>query len=132
MSINPVTTASPVTDPTIRGPEARVDARASSQVTAVQPNLGKQTEKETPKLKPSSTAPEMPRDEVQVQRVNGASGDIVIRYLDASGNLILQIPSSQLLGLARAVDQALEEQANRRAAVSESTQPGQGEAFHGR
>jgi len=55
----------------------------------------------------------MPQDEVQVQRTNGASGDIVIRYLDAHGNLIVQIPSAQVLGLARAVERALEEQASR-------------------
>ena len=76
-------------------------------------------------------SPQMPQDEVQVQRVNGAGGDIVIRYLDASGNLILQIPSSQVLGLARAVEQALEEQANRKPGASENLLPGQGEAFDG-
>jgi uncharacterized FlaG/YvyC family protein len=74
---------------------------------------------------------EMPRDEVQVQRVNGASGDIVIRYIDASGNLILQIPSSQVLGLARAIEQALEEQANRSTGASEKASPSEGEAFDG-
>jgi len=56
----------------------------------------------------------MQQDEVQVQRTNGVSGDIVIRYMDAHGNLILQIPSAQVLGLARAVERALEEQAGRK------------------
>ena len=65
---------------------------------------------------------EMPRDEVQVQRTNGGSGDIVIRYMDPHGNLILQIPSSQVLGLARAIERALEEQASRESNGTASAQ----------
>jgi len=60
----------------------------------------------------------MAQDEVQVQRTDGVSGDIVIKYVDASGSLILQIPSEQVLGLARAVERAIEAQDNRRAGVA--------------
>jgi len=59
---------------------------------------------------------EMWRDEVQVQvqRDSESNNEIVIKYVDRSGNLILQIPSSQVLGLARAIEQALAEQATER------------------
>jgi len=61
-------------------------------------------EKET-----TSQSSELSQDEVQVQQ-DGGDGKIVIRYLDGSGNLILQVPSPQVLGLARAIDQALRDQ----------------------
>jgi uncharacterized FlaG/YvyC family protein len=51
----------------------------------------------------------MSQDEVRVQRDSGVNSQIVIKYLDSKGNLILQIPSSQVLGLARAIEQALED-----------------------
>lgn len=55
---------------------------------------------------PSSAAlTELPEDEVQVQRDSGAGGEIVIKYLDQSGTVILQVPSSQVLEVARAIDQ---------------------------
>ena len=37
-----------------------------------------------------------------------AGGAIVIRYLDAHGNVVLQVPSSQVLELARSIRQDLE------------------------
>jgi hypothetical protein len=132
MSVHPVPTLSPVTDVLVGDAKPRVDVRAPSQPASAQPGPGKNPKKENPTLELSMAEPEIPRDEVQVQRVNGATGDIVIRYLDASGNLILQIPSSQLLGLAKAVDQALEQQANREAGGGGSWQPGQGELSDGR
>lgn len=130
MSIHPVPTPGTAADPVANDPRVRETARVPSQPTS-EPDSGKNSRVENPGLEPSMDSPPMQQDEVQVQRVNGASGDIVIRYLDASGNLILQIPSSQLLGLAKAVDQALAEQANRRAGGSEQAQPGQGDAFDG-
>jgi len=68
----------------------------------------------------------MLQDEVQVQRTNDGRGDIVIRYVDPHGNLILQIPSSQLLGLARAIDHALEEQASQKSNASGDSQSNRG------
>ncbi len=62
---------------------------------------------------------ETSRDVVQVQQ-DGGDGKIVIRYLDGSGNVILQIPSSQLLGLSRAIGEALDEQAKIRSSAHSS------------
>ena len=131
MSIHPVPMLGTAADPIANDPRLREAARMPSRPTS-EPDSGKKSRVENRRLEPSMDSPPMRQDEVQVQRVNGASGDIVIRYLDASGNLILQIPSSQLLGLAKAVDQALAEQAHRRANGSEQVQPGQGELSDGR
>jgi hypothetical protein len=131
MSIHPVPTVSPAVDPAASSANARQNQAALAQPSTAQSEPGNKPKREDPPLEPSVDSSELPRDEVQVQRVNGASGDIVIRYLDASGNLILQIPSSQVLGLARAVEQALEEQADRRTGTRQDALPGQGEASHG-
>ena len=56
------------------------------------------------------------RGEVQVQRDSERSDVIVIKYLDRSGNLILQMPSSQVLHLAQAIEKALEQDAQKRTA----------------
>jgi len=47
-------------------------------------------------------------DEVQVQR-DSSTGAIVIKYLDQAGNVVLQVPSSQVLSLARAIEKDLSE-----------------------
>lgn len=51
---------------------------------------------------------ETTEDEVQVQRDSQTNGEIVIRYLDQTGNLILQVPSAQVLDVTRGITQALE------------------------
>jgi len=72
----------------------------------------------------------MPQDEVQVQRDSGTNGDIVIKYMDHFGNVVLQIPSSQVLGVAHAIDQELAQEAKARAVASE-TPTGNGGKNHG-
>ena len=112
MSVNPVSTTSSAAVPT--GSEgARDNASSLVRRALPRPDSGTKPREEIRSSQPPSEPRETPQDEVQVQRTNGASGDIVIKYLDASGNLILQIPSAQVLGLARAVERALEEQAKR-------------------
>ncbi len=112
MSIDPVTSIRPATAVASRAtlprdgaglPSVRQISRSNSETTPVRENhSGKLT----------SEPPEMPRDEVQVQRTNDGSGDIVIRYMDPHGNLILQIPSSQVLALARAIERTFEQEAS--------------------
>ena len=65
-----------------------------------------------------------PQDEVEVQRESG--NRIVIKYLDASGRLIFQVPTSQVLELNKAIEQALEHQAQTRqdAGIARAAQPG--------
>ena len=133
MSIHPVPTLGPGGGAPADSAVVRKGSSIPTQADVAHFESGTKPTAEHPPSKAAPESAEMPRDEVQVQRVNGASGDIVIRYLDASGNLILQIPSSQVLGLARAVEQALEDQASRRTGdASQEALPGQGEAFDGR
>lgn len=57
---------------------------------------------------------EMHQDEVQVQRDSETNGVIVIKYLDHSGSVVLQVPSPQVLGIMRAIDQDFAEKAKAR------------------
>lgn len=120
MSINPVTTPGPAAGPPTAEAAVRVASSSPTSTSSAQPESGGKPDVEIRPSPPTSEAAEMPQDEVQVQRVDGASGPIVIKYVDSSGHLILQIPSAQVLGLARAVEQALEEQADRRNRANES------------
>jgi len=113
MSIDPVPAIRPAPDSAIAGTVVRGGAASPDPRPARPPDSGSKSIEELHSAKLTSETSEIPQDEVQVQRTNGASGDIVIRYLDAQGNLIVQIPSAQVLGLARAVEHALEEQAGR-------------------
>lgn len=126
MSIDPVSAIRP-------SPEAKPQARdirrpqsspdAASPVSP-RPNVVRVSNRSGPGPSRNSEAPLAAEDEVQVQQGSQTDGKIVIKYLDHSGNLILQIPSSQVLGLARAIDQALDEQQKTRASGGASSAEG--------
>lgn len=75
---------------------------------------------EPPSAQRSPSALELPQDEVQVQRDSQADDQIVVRYMDDKGNLILQVPSEQVLSVAHAIGQDLqrEQKARTEAAAS--------------
>lgn len=82
-----------------------------------QPNPGSASKQEIHLLQSAVHAPEIQRDEVQVQRDSEANGEIVIRYMDRAGDVILQVPSPQMLNMARAINQDFEHAAKVRAAA---------------
>lgn len=86
------------------------DAGASSAQSAhdVAPDSGALAKTELRRAHDSTPSQEMPQDEVQVQREGEPNGEIVIKYLDRGGQVILQVPSSQVLGLARSIAHDLE------------------------
>ena len=131
MSINPVTdvkagTEAESAEMPVRGVASAASSQSKAQSIPISDVGPKQ---ETPDPSTGTKPPEMPVDEVQVQQDSQTNGRIVIRYLDHAGELILQVPSSQVLGLARAVEQALEQQAKSRA--QNEPQVAEGENAHG-
>jgi uncharacterized FlaG/YvyC family protein len=113
MSINPVSATIPndfAPDSTPRG-RGQSSAAAEKQVE-MEPRPNREIRKQQPE--PVST--ELAEDEVQVQRDPAGSGQIVIKYLDSKGNLILQVPSPQVLGLARAIEESFSVEAKAHAA----------------
>jgi hypothetical protein len=115
MSISPVLIIPSAMD---AQPQEAQPHPAPEPVTAVakssQPDSGNSPKQESEHL-PASTQPfELPGDEVQVQRDAETNGEVVIKYLDHSGSVILQVPSSQMLGLTRSIEQDLEQEAKAR------------------
>jgi hypothetical protein len=58
---------------------------------------------EAPVLKHVPAEAQMPEDEVQLQRDSELQNELIIRYVDGSGNLILQVPAEQVLRFQRAI-----------------------------
>ncbi len=107
MSMNPVIVG---TDSSSPGGHAQYDPPSNiSRCEQVQPepNSGMEQKREKKAAEDSQNPSALGQDAVQVQREAG--DQIVIRYLDRTGQMILQVPSAQLLGLQRAIAQALEE-----------------------
>ena len=134
MSINPVQTISYATpaSPTTAAVRSSHARTPDPQGPSTPPNSGPEPRQEIRSRPRTSEGSEIAKDEVQVQRDSESNGQIVIKYLDHSGRVILQIPSSQVLGLARAIERALEEQATRRASASRDQLPGERGSTHGR
>ena len=134
MSINPVPAVGNATNTSLTTGGVRSSHVRTSepQGASPQPNSGPEPRQEIRHRPQTSETFETAKDEVQVQRDNESNGQIVIRYLDHAGQVILQIPSSQILGLARAIERALEEQATRRDSVSQERELDERRTTHGR
>jgi ABC-type uncharacterized transport system involved in gliding motility auxiliary subunit len=130
MSINPVqgTEANQASFAEARAREDRPSPAAGKSFQSDSGNAPK-PKVPTPASVPASL--EMLPDEVQVQRDGATNGAIVIKYLDHAGGVILQIPSSQVLALMRAIDQYFQEAAKAREKVSAEQAGSEGEKAHG-
>jgi len=116
MSINPVASIGSMAD--AESAAARAASAQAPQVargSAYVPDSGGAPKQETPVVQATAPVLEIPQDEVQVQRDSQANNEIVIRYVDGSGNLVLQVPSSEVLKLAQAIAQTFERQASSQA-----------------
>lgn len=114
MSIDPVQATAPVVETQAPHPKnvSAHSADAKVRQDPIPPDPGTQPNRESHASSRAAKSSEMPGDEVQVQR--DAQNQIVIRYVDGSGKVIFQVPSSQMLALHAAIEQALEQQAQSR------------------
>ncbi len=94
------------------------------------PNPGTGSNQEIRSTQIGAEAASSTGDEVQVHRDD--EGSIVIKYVDRSGNVVLQVPSSQVLGLTRAIEKALNDEAQKHAAARALEARGEGGYSHGR
>jgi hypothetical protein len=105
MSINPVPIITPANTAELADGNLQKRASVPQEQSPVQPIPGTSSNQESGSVKASVASTELPQDEVQVLRDSQTNGEVVIKYLDHSGNLIVQIPSSQVLGVTRAIEQ---------------------------
>lgn len=130
MSINPVQGIGPAGEAQLADANLRPQPTRSEGEGSAQPNPGTAPKQDTAIRESAPVSDEMPQDEVQVQRDSGTDDEIVIKYVDHSGNVILQMPSSEVLGLARAISEDFQQQAKARAASGPETGE-EGEKTHG-
>lgn len=111
MSINPVATDTAPAPPSLDTRELSSSNASVVKKTSADANLGSEPKQENSPRTPEEYSPPQLEDAVQVQR--DGQDQIVIKYLDKEGRLVLQVPSSQVLGLQKAIERALEDQESR-------------------
>jgi hypothetical protein len=138
MSIGPVQSLEPVS----QEPSAKANPPAERSQTSAnqQEPTGKTAQPETgtlPKPKaagvknPPSPA-ELPQDEVQLQQDSQIRDEVVVKYLDrATGGLILQVPSAEVLSVDRGIYQEFREQDKVHESAGRATVADKGEEPHG-
>lgn len=138
MSIGPVQNFGPVAD----APSAKASPPAERSHTtanqhqaaerAAQPETGNLPKQEQPGTRNVPSPADLPQDEVQVQRDSQIRDEVVIKYLNtATGDLILQVPSEQVLSVDRGIYQEFQQQAKARDNADTATVGTKGELPHG-
>jgi hypothetical protein len=117
MSINPVSGIEAASTQWADGNPYR-NGSAAANPRPAPPDPGTSPKQEAHLSQSTPSLAELPQDEVQVQRDSGTNDEIVIRYVDRYGQLILQVPSSQVLEVARAIDQEMAQEAKLQANAS--------------
>lgn len=133
MSINPVSEVGSATDPQTAsvGHRAIASTSASARAESAQSNSGTAPKQEVQQPQKAPAPVAEAQDEVQVQRDSTTNGEIVIRYLDRSGDVILQVPSSQMLDVTRVIDANLQQEAKVRTDVGTPPAANQGGKIYG-
>jgi hypothetical protein len=111
MSINPVPNIEPAAETSFASYDSHgAQSPTPNPIRKVQPDSGSSPNPEPAEARSVPSPSEVPQDEVEVQRDSQTNGEIVVRYVDHSGDLILQVPSEQVLNVTRSIDQDLEHQ----------------------
>ena len=119
MSINPVQGSGPATGPQFAdaalapGPTTSVRSCGGNSLPGPIREQPQNRKFSAPRILPKPI--EMPQDEVEVQRDGGDNAKSSSGTWTGSGNVILQVPSSEVLGMARAIDQDFQQEAKARA-----------------
>jgi len=123
MSIAPVSSFAP--DPSelaakqvegsVRIEASTVSGAATEATSSIWGSLPKQ--EVSPATNVASTY-ELPQDVVEVHQDSQVKDQLIVQYLDKAKNVVLQVPSSQELGVERGIAQDLQQSARLRAADS--------------
>jgi len=79
------------------------DPRNSEPTPTFPPDAGNVPKQEAQAPHSPSPSPQPPEDEVELQRDSELENELIVRYVDGAGNLILQVPSGEMLSLQRAI-----------------------------
>ncbi len=118
MSIDPVRDFGPANE--IASNETQRQARQSEPDPAGQlarkavapPDVGTLPKQEHLSTNPSPAAAEFPQDEVEVQQDTQIKDQVIITYREkTTGHVVLQVPSAQVLEVARGIYEEFQKQA---------------------
>ena len=113
MSIGPVQALGPAggpqaADANVRGARPLNTSASNAPASGEEAISGRLRNQEIQLTENAESRNESPQDVVQVQRDSQVSNEIVIKYTDqATGRVILQIPSSEVLAVAQGITQDL-------------------------
>jgi hypothetical protein len=132
MSINPVQNSGPAAEASLASHDSRA-AQSPTPASArkVQPDSGNRPDPEPVESRSVPSLSEIPEDEVEVQRDSQNDGEIVVRYVDRAGNLILQVPTEQVLNMTHAIKEDLEREQEARAKPETGPKTNLGGKFDG-
>jgi uncharacterized FlaG/YvyC family protein len=89
--------------------------------TDVQPGSGISSKPEKTAAKVAPASSDFPPDEVQLQLDSQIRDQVIVKYTDkATGEVVLQVPSTQVLGVARGIYEDFQRQTKQRASAEEA------------
>jgi len=118
MSIGPVQGFSPggevqPADANLRAARTRSGPSPDTEVQPLQPDPVSVPKREVQAAQTSSPQPLSEQYEVQVQPDTELQSELIFKYVDRAGNLILQVPSAQALGVKRGILEEFQQRASR-------------------
>lgn len=126
MSIAPVEGISATRNEQVERPSLGSGTPQSRPVPSAQTVSGGFSEQESFPAKNVPSTYELPVDVVEVHQDPDIKGQIIIQYLDHTGSLILQVPSTEELSVERGIAQEFQESAKLRAVTTTPNSAGEG------
>jgi len=117
MSIGPVQSFGPggevqPADANLRAARARPSPPPDVTVQQLQPDPGNVPKREAQPVQTSSPQPLSEQYEVQVQPDPELQNELIFKYVDRAGNLVLQVPSAQALSVKRGILEEFQQRAS--------------------
>ena len=117
MIINPVQSFGTESGTQVPAANVRVSRPQASPLSVTvsaqeQPGSGTLPNQEVQRAQKVAAESEGPQDVVQVQHDSQIADEVIIKYtVEATGRVILQVPSAEVLGVARGISQDLRQEA---------------------
>jgi uncharacterized FlaG/YvyC family protein len=130
MSINPVhsfgtESGAQASAENVRTPRPQPSAVSVTIHAQEQPGSGTLQNPESQRAQKVAPEPERPEDVVQVQHDSQITDEVIIKYtVGATGRVILQVPSTEVLSVARGISEDFRQQAKQESSSAASAVKG--------
>jgi len=110
---------------------SQIRPQPSAAEPSAQPVLGAVPKPESRFVKSAPSTYELPQDVVEVHQDPAIKGQVIIQYLDQSGNVVVQVPSAQELSVERGIAEEFQQEDKLRASEVTTTADHAGGKIHG-